>query len=96
LCREGREVNPDLVKIRQEKYKVLDESIEIKHSTSQIRETKILRINSDKLRKETGWRNKLNFKDSVRWTAEWHKSVLSGSVTTRKAVEKQITQFVAL
>jgi CDP-glucose 4,6-dehydratase len=86
----------DVNTVVTEFLKVLDKSIEIKHRTNQIRETKILRLNSDKLRKETGWRNKLNFNDSVRWTAEWYESVLSGEISTRKAVAKQIAEFTAL
>lgn len=42
-------------------------------------EASLLLLNSNKAKSNLGWRNKLNFEDSVGWTINWHKSILNGS-----------------
>jgi CDP-glucose 4,6-dehydratase len=41
-------------------------------------EANLLLLNSSKARTELGWRDKLNFEESVKWTMNWYKSVHEG------------------
>ena len=38
-------------------------------------EANLLLLNSEKARTNLGWRDKLNFEESVRWTIDWYKNV---------------------
>lgn len=95
-------VGPDLrdfqnVKTVVSKFlNVLNETLQIEHFPSNFHETNILQLNSDKLRVETNWKNKLNFDESIRWTANWYKSVRSHQLSPRQAVEKQVCDYVEL
>jgi CDP-glucose 4,6-dehydratase len=42
-------------------------------------EADLLVLNSDKARNELGWRDKLNFVESVEWTVNWYKNVHNGN-----------------
>ena len=48
-------------------------------SISHPHEADLLLLNSDKARSELGWRDKLNFVESVEWTVNWYKSVHNGN-----------------
>jgi CDP-glucose 4,6-dehydratase len=41
-------------------------------------EATLLTLNSNKARTKLGWRDKLDFEESVRWTLEWYKNVHGG------------------
>jgi CDP-glucose 4,6-dehydratase len=41
-------------------------------------EANLLLLNSSKARTELGWRDKLNFEESVKWTMNWYKNVHEG------------------
>jgi CDP-glucose 4,6-dehydratase len=48
-------------------------------STNHPHEASLLTLNSDKARSKLGWRNKLNFEESIGWTIDWYKNVSSGA-----------------
>lgn len=41
-------------------------------------ESEILLLNSNKARRLLDWKDKLNFHESIRWTAEWYKKISKG------------------
>jgi CDP-glucose 4,6-dehydratase len=55
-------------------------------------ETEILRLNSTKSMSVLSWSNKLDFNETIKWTAEWYKERANG----RSAFElcnEQISNF---
>ena len=74
----------------------IDETIDIQPVEAKFVETSILKLNSDKLRMESNWRNKLSFEDSVEWTALWHNLVKNQKLSPIEALTKQIDSFKAL
>lgn len=58
-------------------------------------EEAFLSLDSSRLRKATGWRNKLGFEETVEWTVDWEKSVRSG-VNPRAAAMRQVEAFLSL
>ena len=49
-------------------------SLDYEQVGSLFNESKILRLNTDKVSKELGYLNKLDFLNSVKWTVDWYKS----------------------
>ena len=58
-------------------------------------EEALLTLDSSRLRKATGWRNKLGFEETVEWTVDWEKSVRSGG-NPRAAAMRQVEAFLSL
>ena len=58
----------------------------------QLHEAGYLLLDSEKARRELKWVEKLNFVDSIRWTAEWYKN--PENLEARTLCEFQIDQFV--
>lgn len=56
-------------------------------------ETELLSLNSQKIRRELSWEPKLDVDDSVKWTGEWYKGVLSGT-DPAKLTSDQISQYL--
>jgi len=48
-------------------------------SASHPHEADLLSLNSEKARSQLGWREKLNFEQSVEWTVNWYKNVANGA-----------------
>ncbi len=46
--------------------------------TEHPREASLLLLNSDKVRTELGWQDKLSFEESIKWTINWYKNVHEG------------------
>jgi len=57
-------------------------------------ESGYLLLDSEKARRELRWSDKLNFAESIKWTAEWYKN--PENLETRTLCEFQIDQFVRL
>lgn len=74
----------------------INETIDIQLVEAKFVETSFLKLNSDKLRMESNWRNKLSFEDSVEWTALWHNLVKNQKLSPIEALTKQIDNFKAL
>ena len=68
-------------------------NIDIRSVENKFKETSVLKLNSDKLRMETSWKNKLTFADSVQWTATWQKLVLHEKLSPAQVLNKQIEDF---
>jgi CDP-glucose 4,6-dehydratase len=58
-------------------------------------EANLLALDSAKAERELGWRNRLRFTDSVKWTVDWQKSVLEGA-DAAEVTRTQIAEFEAL
>ena len=58
-------------------------------------EAELLALDATLAKENFGWVNKLNFKDSIKWTIEWYKN-LENSRNARKLTEEQIAKFVKL
>jgi CDP-glucose 4,6-dehydratase len=71
-------------------------TIDVQSVEAQFVETSVLKLNSDKLRMESDWKNKLTFEDSVEWTAAWHSLVKHKKLSPAQVLNKQITDFIAL
>ena len=74
----------------------IDETIDIRSVEAQFVETSVLKLNSDKLRMESDWKNELTFEDSVEWTAAWHSLVKHEKLSPAQVLNKQIADFIAL
>jgi CDP-glucose 4,6-dehydratase len=48
-----------------------------------INEKDFLTLDSSKAKSELGWRNKLNFEQTIQWTADWYESFINGQNTLR-------------
>ena len=59
------------------------------------KETGILMLNSEKARKQLKWKEKLNFEESINWTAKFYFDDKSGK-DPRKLMENQINDFLAI
>jgi CDP-glucose 4,6-dehydratase len=57
---------------------------------NEIRETSTLILNSNKSRKELGWVEKLDFANSVEWTANWFKRKNEGQKVLVEQIEKYL------
>jgi CDP-glucose 4,6-dehydratase len=55
-------------------------------------EASLLLLNSDKARTNLGWRDKLNFEESVQWALNWYKNVHYGSDALQETL-KNIRDF---
>ena len=71
-------------------------TIDVRSVEAQFVETSVLKLNSDKLRMESDWKNKLTFEDSVEWTAAWHSLIKHKKLSPAQVLNKQITDFIAL
>jgi len=60
----------------------------------QLPEPEVLLLNSEKSRKELGWKNNLDFNTSVTWTADWYASF--NKMSPRDLCESQIKKFMSL
>lgn len=58
------------------------------------KESEYLALNSEKSLRELGWSEKLNRFESIDWTVDWHKAVLSG-VSARNKTFSQIQSFLS-
>lgn len=74
----------------------INENIDIQSVEAQFVETSVLKLNSDKLRIESNWKNKLTFEDSVEWTAVWHSLVKNQELSPAQVLTKQVEDFTAL
>ena len=74
----------------------INETIDIRSVEAQFVETSVLKLNSDKLRMESDWKNKMTFEDSVGWTAAWHSNVKHEKLSPAQVLNKQIADFIAL
>jgi len=74
----------------------INENIDIQSVEAQFVETSVLKLNSDKLRMESNWKNKLTFEDSVEWTAAWHSLVKNQELSPAQVLTKQVEDFTAL
>ena len=63
--------------------------------TSDLAEAELLSLDATKAQRELGWKNKLNFEQTLMWTLNWHKQVLSGE-NPREVTRKQILEFMKL
>jgi CDP-glucose 4,6-dehydratase len=62
------------------------------HPGNHPHEAAMLRLNSNKARKELGWSDKLSFEESVQWTIDWYKNVHNGNDPLEETL-KNITSF---
>jgi dTDP-D-glucose 4,6-dehydratase len=74
----------------------INETIDIRPVEAQFVETSVLKLDSNKLRMESNWKNKLTFEDSVEWTAAWHGLVKNQELSPAQVLNKQIADFIAL
>ncbi len=70
--------------------KSLGRSLRISEIENEYRETSTLILNSNRSRKELGWEEKLNFKESVEWTANWFKKKNGGQKVLIEQIEKYL------
>lgn len=62
---------------------------------SKFEESKFLTLNSTRAKRELNWSNKLDFSETIKWTAHWYQKVLSGSDPLRIS-EEQVQEFCTL
>lgn len=72
----------------------VNESIDVRSVRAKFVEANELKLNSDKLRTESNWKNKLSFEDSVEWTAQWYSHVKHQRLSPINAVTKQVDNFI--
>ncbi len=58
-------------------------------------ETRVLTLDSSKAKKILKWRNRLNFEDTLKWTFDWYRSILSGN-DARNTSLHQVDNFFKL
>ena len=58
-------------------------------------EAELLALDANAARTALGWADRLPFAESITWTVDWHKEVLSG-VTAREACDEQLAVFATL
>jgi CDP-glucose 4,6-dehydratase len=63
---------------------------------SQIKESKLLKLNCDKAAQLIDWRAKLNFAQTVKLTAEWYKQFFENSTSIKETTKLQITNYADL
>ena len=66
----------------------------ISDNTPAINETQYLLLDSNKSRAQLNWRDKLDFLQSVKWTADWYKSLEFAN--PRSITEAQIEKFLEI
>ena len=69
--------------------KIWDKKIEIIHEESSLKESNILTLNSDKSRAVLGWNEKLDYFETLEWTAEWYKRRTDYDITALQ-IEKYL------
>ena len=62
-------------------------------SVPQEHEEEVLTLNSDLLRAKSGWENKLNFIETIEWTAQWEASAMRGENPLHLA-QSQVREFL--
>jgi CDP-glucose 4,6-dehydratase len=60
-----------------------------------LKEAQVLLLDCTKANKELLWSDKLRFEESIRWTANWERRVLSGESPLR-AIEEDVDQFLSI
>jgi CDP-glucose 4,6-dehydratase len=63
---------------------------------SQIKESRLLKLNCDKAAQLIDWRAKLNFAQTVKLTAEWYKQFFENSTSINETTKLQITNYADL
>jgi CDP-glucose 4,6-dehydratase len=58
-----------------------------------LKESRLLRLDSSRAVQRLNWNPRLTFAESIRFTAEWYKSVLRGS-SALEETRKQIAAFM--
>ncbi len=74
----------------------INEKVDIQSVEAKFVETSVLKLNSEKLRLDSNWKNKLTFKDSVEWTALWHSLVKYQELSPIEVLTKQVDDFMSL
>lgn len=64
-------------------------------SVPQEHEEEVLTLSSDLLRAESGWENKLNFIETIEWTAQWEAAAIRGENPLHLA-QTQVQKFLHL
>ncbi len=64
--------------------------------SSQIKESRLLKLNCDKAAQLIDWRAKLNFAQTVKLTAEWYKQFFENSTSIKETTKLQITNYTDL
>jgi len=67
----------------------------VKDSGYHPHEAGLLNLNSGKARSKLGWKDKLGFAESIRWTTDWYKNVNSG-ISSLEATMGNIEKFESL
>jgi CDP-glucose 4,6-dehydratase len=83
----------DLISEFAKSYKISGSQYELDDSTKP-QESGYLLLDSSKARSELDWAEKLNFEQSVSWTADWYQR--SSSEDVRKLTNLQIEKFLEL
>lgn len=63
-------------------------------TSSEFKEASTLKLNSDKAHAHLGWKAQLNISDTLKLTAQWYKSFLSGNKNMRAFTQNQIRNFL--
>ena len=63
------------------------------HKTKRLKETKVLKLNSNKAKKKLNWGSKLNLSESLKKTIEWNKLVNDG-LPVKDICEKQFLMYI--
>ena len=63
---------------------------------SQIKESRLLKLNCDKAAQLIDWRAKLDFAQTVKLTAEWYKQFFENSTSINETTKLQITNYADL
>ena len=63
------------------------------HKTKRLKETKVLKLNSNKAKKKLNWGSKLNLSESLKKTIEWNKLVNNG-LPVKDICEKQFLMYI--
>ena len=69
-------------------------SFKVNKQENAMPETVFLWLNSEKARKDLGWRNKLDATDAIKWTIEWEVEARKGVLLD--SVDKQIQRYLEL
>ena len=85
----------DVVEGLIKNWETTDTKVKIETDKNQLKESNFLLLDSTKSREKLGWHDKLDFEETVRWTADWYKAQSEGE-SAEALMLSQISKFLTI
>jgi CDP-glucose 4,6-dehydratase len=92
---ESNRTVKDVVESLIENWETPNTKVKIESHNNQLKESNFLLLDSTKSRENLGWSDKLDFKETLLWTAEWYKAQSEGE-SAEDLILSQIGKFLAI